>query len=239
MKYRNWQFALLAILVLSGCSASKQARSVEHSGFLGGLYTQMQEGKEGEALLVYHNPKADKVPKGYYTKILLDPVLVYRGLSSHTVGVPQEEAQLAADTFYALIHENLSKDYDMVKKPGPNTLRFQIAIVGLEKSNPTLDVISSVPAPYNVLGLSSALTNLSTGKALFKGEVAIEMKVSDGHSGELWYAGVDRRVGGNALNAESFNSWGDVHAAFKYWAEITRYRLCQSREETKCVKPKS
>ncbi len=239
MKWRYLQWIFIVLLVTSGCSASKQARSVDHSGFLGGLYTQMHEGKEGEALLVYHNPNTDKYPKGHFTKILLDPVLVYREPTSRLDGVSQKEAQLAADTFYALIHDNLSKDYEMVKKPGGNTLRFQIAIVGLEKSNPTLDVVSSVPAPYNVLGLSSALTNLTTGKALFKGEAAIELKVSDGDTGDLIYAGVDRRVGGNDLNGESLDSWGDVHAAFKYWAEMTRYRLCQSREETKCVEPES
>ena len=38
------------------------------------------------------------------------------------------ESQLMADTFYALIYQEVSKDYDMVDKPGPNTLRAQIAI---------------------------------------------------------------------------------------------------------------
>jgi len=239
MNWRYLQLGLIVILVASGCSATKQASSVEHSGFLGGLYPQMQEGKEGQALLVYHNPKADKYPKGYFTKILLDPVLVYRGVPSRMADVTQEEAQLAADTFYALIQENLSKDYEMVKKPGPNTLRFQIALVGLEKSNPTLDVVSSTPAPYNVLGLTSALKALTTGRGLFKGEAEIELKVSDGHTGELLYAGIDRRFGGQGINSEILDSWNDVHAAFKYWAEMTRYRLCQSREETKCVEPES
>lgn len=239
MNWRNVPLAVIVILVCSGCSATKQARSVEQSGFLGHIYPLMQKGQEGEALLVYHHPKAKEKPKGYYKKILLDPVLIYRGQKARMEGVTLAEAQLAADTFYAMIYENLSKDYEMVKKPGPNTLRIQIALVGLEKSNPTLDIISSVPAPYNVLGLSSALVNLSTGKALYKGEAAIESKVSDGHTGKLLYAGIDRRVGGNALNSESFDSWSDVNRAFIYWAEMTRYRLCQSREEKNCIEPES
>ncbi len=113
-------------------------------------------------------------------------------------------------------------------------MRFQIALIGVDKSIPVLDVISSVPAPYNVAATSSTLVNLFRGKALFKGEATIELKVSDGKTGELWYAGVDRRVGSNALGWESFDSWSDVHKAFKYWAEMTRYRLCQSRGEEDC-----
>ncbi len=42
--------------------------------------------------------------------------------------IPQDQAQLMADTFYALIYQEVSKDYEMVDKPGPKTLRAQIAI---------------------------------------------------------------------------------------------------------------
>ena len=241
----NWRFlqlAIIVILVVGGCTASNQARSVQqsqYSGFLGDLYPLMQEGKDGEALLVYNNPNNPPSPSRYYTKILLDPVLIYRGRLARMEGVTQEEAQLAANTFYAMIHEELSKDYEMVSKPGEHTLRMQIAIVKLEQSIPALDVVSSVPAPYNVLGLSSALAKLGTGKALFKGEAAIEAKITDGHTGEIRGATIDRRVGGNDLNAESFDSWADVNAAFRFWAQEARYRLCLSRGEQRCPKPEA
>ena len=239
---RNWRcislFAVVVMLTFVGCSASKQARVVhQYSGFLGDLYPLMQEGKEGEALLVYNNPNNPPAPSRYYTKILLDPVLIYRGKQARMQGVSQEDAQLAADTFYAIIHEELSKDYEMVKKPGEHTLRMQIAIVKLEESIPALDVVSSVPLPYNMLGLSSALVNLSSGKALFKGEAVIEAKITDGHTGEIRGATIDRRVGGNDLNGESFDSWADVNAAFKFWAQEARYRLCLSRGDKDCVQP--
>ncbi len=230
--------AFLTLLLIFGCSTTKQARTVGESGFLGDIYPLMEEGKEGEPLLVYHNIKATKkIPKDYYTKILLDPILIYRGQKESMEGISQSVAQLIADTFYALINEELSKDYEMVKIPGKNTLRIKIAVVALSESTPILDVISSTPAPFNAFQASSSLVDLATGKALFKGEASIELIVSDGQRGELLFAGIDRRVGSNKLDSEIFDSWSDVDQALKYWAEMTRYRLCQSREEPNCQMP--
>ena len=40
---------LIMVALLVGCASTKQARSMEKSGFLGDLYPLMQKGKEGEA----------------------------------------------------------------------------------------------------------------------------------------------------------------------------------------------
>ena len=37
---------------LSGCGATRHARSVEESGFLSGAYSMMREGKNDEALRI-------------------------------------------------------------------------------------------------------------------------------------------------------------------------------------------
>src|SRR4026207_1474465 len=39
------------VVLLAACSPTKQARSVETTGFLGTLYPLMHKGEEGEALL--------------------------------------------------------------------------------------------------------------------------------------------------------------------------------------------
>ena len=207
-----WSFVLMSLLLLTnGCASTGQARSVETSGFLQDLYPRMHKGKEGEALLVYKNPHGI-VPVHKATKIMLDPVLIYRGQDIKMNGMPQEQAQVMADTFYALIYQELSKDYEMVKQPGPDTLRAQVAIVHMEQSYPALDIISTIPAPLNVLALGSALKAVATGKPAFTGEAAVEAKVSDAQTGEVLAAFVDRRVGKKKLDAESFNSWADVYS---------------------------
>jgi hypothetical protein len=242
---RSW---LLTVLLIAGlcataaCGATKQARTVERLGFLKDLYPKMIEGDEnaGESLLVYRNPRVASIPPNTYKKFMLDPVLVFRGPQSKMNGISQHQAQLMADTFYALIYQEVSKDYEMVDKPGPDTLRAQVAITHLEESWPMLDVVSTIPAPMNVLAAGSMLKNVATGKPAFKGEAVIEAKVTDSQTGDVLRAGVDRRVGAKKLSAESFNSWSDVYESLRYWAENGRYQLCKARQLHKdCPKPRA
>ena len=237
---RLLSFLLIAgILAGPGCAATKQARTVERLGFLKDLYPKMVEGNEdaGESLLIYRNPRVAQIPPNTYKKFMLDPVLVFRGPKSKMEGISQEQAQLMADTFYALIYQEVSKDYEMVDKPGADTLRAQVAMTHLEESWPMLDVVSSIPAPMNFLAAGSLLKTVATGKPAFKGEAVIEAKVTDSQTGEVLRAGVDRRVGKKRLSAESFNSWADVYESLRYWAENGRYQLCQARHQKDCTKP--
>jgi hypothetical protein len=237
------RLALIAlVLIVSGCAATKQARTVDRLGFLKDLYPAMAQGNEdaGESLLIYKNPKVALLPPNSYTKIMLDPVLIFRGQESKMGGISQDQAQLMADTFYALIYQELSKDYEMVEKPVPSALRAQIAITHLEKSWPMLDVVSSIPAPMNALAAGSLLKTVATGKPAFTGEAVIEAKVTDAQTGEVLRAIVDRRVGTKKLDAESFNSWSDVYESLRYGAENARYQLCKARQiRTDCPKPRA
>ena len=229
-------------LFLPGCAATKQARTVERLGFLKELYPKMSEGNEnaGESLLIYKSPKVVLIPPNTYTKFMLDPVLIFRGPESKMHGISQNQAQLMADTFYALIYQEVSKDYEMVDKPGPDTLRAQIAITHLEESWPMLDVVSGIPAPMNALAAGSLLKTAATGKPAFTGEAVIEAKVTDAQTGEVLRAAVDRRVGTKKLDADSFNSWSDVYESLRYWAENGRYQLCKARQiRTDCPKPRA
>ncbi|HEV2172614.1 MAG TPA: DUF3313 domain-containing protein [Nitrospira sp.] len=226
-------------VMLTGCGATKQARSVTTSGFLQDLYPEMREGKGNEALLVYRNPKVDWGTKATYRKVLLDPVMIWRGKDSTLEGPERKEVQAIADAFYALLYQELAKDYEMVTEPGSKTLRMQAALTDVGQSRPVLDILSSVPAPFNVAFVASTVKTLSTGKPLFKGEASIEGKVMDADSGEVLAAAVDRRVGGRFLDREVFDSWNDVHGALRYWAQLTRFRLCQMRKQTDCAQPES
>ena len=242
MKCLHALLLITLLLSISGCAATKQARTVERLGFMKDLYPRMTEGDEhaGESLLIYKNPKVPHIPPNSYTKIMLDPVLVFRGPQSKMQGISQDQAQLMADTFYALIYQEVSKDYEMVNKPGPSTLRVQVAFTHLEESWPVLDVVSSIPAPMNALAAGSMLKNVATGKPAFKGEAVIEAKVMDAETGEVLRAVVDRRVGKKRLHADSFNSWSDVYESLRYWAENGRFQLCKARgHQSDCPKPRA
>lgn len=229
---------VLGLLVcLVGCAPTKQARSVETSGFLGDLYPMMRKGSDGEALLIYKSAKVAAIPRGTYTHVLLEHAEIWGPPT--TDAKRQKEAQHVADLLYSLVYLSLSKDYDMVAEPGPGTLRIQAAITRADPAYVVLRAVSTIPAPMNVLALGSLLKNLGTGKPLFVGDASIEVKISDAQTGEILGAAADRRVGNKRLDADSFNSWDDVHKMLEIWTDMTRYRLCSERGGANCVKPKT
>jgi hypothetical protein len=126
----------------------------------------------------------------------------------------------------------------MVAEPAPNTLHVQAAITKADPAYVVLRAVSTIPAPMNVLAVASLLKNLGTGKPLFVGDVSVEMKMADAQTGEVLVAVADRRIGKKRLDADSFDSWDDVHKALEYWAELGRFRLCKQRGDQNCVAPK-
>jgi len=226
---------LSMVVLLAACAPTKQARSVETTGFLGTLYPLMHKGEEGEALLIYKNPKLATIPRGTYKKMLFDHVQVWGPPTLDEARL--KEAHHVADLLYSLVYQSLSKDYEMVAEPGPNTLHVQAAITKADPAYVVLRAISTIPAPMNALAVASLLKNLGTGKPLFVGDVSVEMKMVDAQTGEVLVAVADRRIGKKRLDADSFDSWDDVHKALEYWAELGRFRLCKQRGDQNCVKP--
>jgi hypothetical protein len=223
------------LLILAGCAPTKQARSVEPSGFLADLYPLLHKGSDGEALLVYRNPAVAAIPRGTYTKILLDHAQIWGPPT--TDASRQKEAQHIADILYGLAYLSLAKDYELVSEPGPQTLRIQAAITRADPAYVVLRAVSTIPAPMNAFAVASLLKNLGTGKPLFVGDASIEVKFSDARTGQVLGAGADRRVGNKRLDADSFDSWDDVYKTLEVWTEMLRYRLCTERGGTNCMKP--
>ena len=235
--------SLLVCLVIgvSGCASTQEARSVEKSGFLGD-YSMLKEGTrnttgfgsdvENQALLVYKNPNADWKK---YKKIQLDPVTVWLGPNSKMKEVKAEDRQRLANLLWSKIDEQMRKDYEMVSQAGPDVIHLQVAITEGEESNAFLDTVSSVIPQTRML---SGAKSVATGVSLFTGSASVEMKATDGETGQLLVAAVDRRGGTKSLSGVT-NSWNDVEEAFRYWAEKMRYRACQWRGGKNCVEPKA
>jgi len=231
---------LVLMLVVTGCAATQEAKSVEKSGFLGD-YSLLKEGErstisesaEDQALLVYRNPAADW-PK--YRKIQLDPVTVWMsGKDSQLKDVSVEDRQRLAALLWSKLDESLRKDYEMTSQAGPDVLRIQAAITEAESSNAVLDTVTSVIPQARLL---SGMKSLATGVSLFTGSASAEMKITDTETGTLLVAAVDRRGGTKSLSGVT-NSWNDVDEAYRFWAEKVRYRLCQWSGGMNCVEPKA
>jgi hypothetical protein len=230
----------LCILIgATGCAATQPARSVEKSGFLGD-YSMLHEGKRGlvsegledEALWIYKNPQADWRK---YKKVQLDPVTVWLGKDSKMKDMTAEDRQRLANVLWSKLEGSLSKDYEMTNELGPDVIRLQVAITEGDKANVVLDTVSSVIPQARML---SGAKSVATGVSLFTGSASVEAKATDGGTGDIIAAAVDRRGGTKSLRGVT-NSWNDIDEAYRFWAEKTRYRLCEWRGATNCVKPEA
>ena len=220
---------LLAAVVLAGCGSSRPVRNVQPQGFLGD-YSRLTPGAEGEAALRYINPDARWAS---YDKVIVAPVTVWR--SPATAEIPEADLKTAADYLYAQLREQLGKDFQLVDRPGPDTLRVEAALTGAKAANQTMVVVSSVVPIGAAL---SGTYEYVTGKPTFQGEAAVEAKITDAQSGEVLAEAVDRRMGGRALNSAA-TQWTDVNNILSYWAQQTRFRLCELQKRTGCERPKT
>lgn len=189
-RFQTW--TLVGIIIVSvlfaACAVKKQARNVEGSGFLED-YSILKKGDKNTALLNYVNPTAAWVS---YNKILLDPVIFYQRVEDRAKGMPQEDIQRMINNFNKLLHEELSKNYEMVTVPGPRTLRIKVAITDVEKAWVGLHTVTSIlPVGWVLQGAK----DFATGKPNFSGEATVEIKIEDAEKTQLLVAGVDRRVG--------------------------------------------
>lgn len=225
--------ALIVATLIAGCADTTRDRNVQYSGFLGD-YSKLVKGGDKQGQRRYVRPDVDWAS---YTKVLLDPVMLWRGDESRSDGVAAHDAQAMTDFFHGVIYQDMeSQGFEMVTSPTPGALRVQVAMTKLNESNVAMDVVSRVTRVGHVV---SALDKLVTGKPAFVGEAEIEVKVTDAMSGELLAAGVDHRVGGMRLNASSFSSWGSVQKMMQLWAAYGSYNLCELQKRSTCVEPKS
>lgn len=232
----NWLLRVVllsALALLIGCTTrqSKQARTVEKSGFLGD-YSMLSPGGEGEALLFYENPEANWPS---YNKIFLAPVAYYGGRETYPKGFTRADLQKLVNRFYYILYNDLAEDYQMVDEPAPDTLRIQVALTSVGESSQTADSVSAV-APVIVNPIRNFAGSLS-GETIFAGQASIEAKITDGLTGKLLYAAVDRRVGQRSTSGSSTRRTADVEEIMWYWGDLARYRLCTLRGGEKCIRP--
>ncbi len=227
MNYKQRLMGVSTAALLAACAATQEVREVTPAGFLGD-YSMLRPGQEGEAALVYLNPNARFAG---YDRVLVDSVTVWT--DPGTADMPAEDRQNLADGLYNKLVAALQSDYQIVTTPAPGVLRVSAAITGAEKRNVVLDTISTI---HPGTRLVSQAKSMVTGTQSFVGEASIEGKITDAQSGELLFAAVDRRGGGKTL-AKGIDSWADVDAAFDYWSQKLRYRLCQESGRGGCAAP--
>ena len=230
MRITSTVMIMLLVAAVAGCARSEQTTDVQQSGFLGD-YSKLEPGESGEAAFRFVNAETNWAS---YDKIMLDSVPVWRSAGDENdEDLPIEDQQRLANNLHGLLYQELEKDYTMVSEPQRGAIRIQVALTGAERSNATLDVVSTVIPIGFVL---TEATEFATGKPTFAGGASVELKVTDSATGEILAAAIDKRAGGKDLEG-AFDSWDDVNSSFLYWSQLARQRLCERRGETECVEP--
>lgn len=224
MRFRSALVASATVLTLTACAATtKQAPLPEivESGFLTD-YSLLAPGGDDQAQLLYRNPNADF---SKYDKVIFDRVHVWRAQEDGLDDLEEAELQQLADDLYHAIRSRLEDDYTFVEEPEESAMEIHMALTDVKKSNVALDVFSTVAPPARLI---SELRGLSTGTQAFVGAAMIEIEIDDSDSGEILVAAIERRLGRKSLEG-AFDSWGDVHAAFEFWAKRIDTRLGEAR----------
>jgi hypothetical protein len=228
VRIANPAAVILAVLMIGACGGSYQARQMDVKQSVLVNPSLLEKGGEGQALYRYINPKRNMEQ---YTKVMVDPVLIVKEAE-----LDQDELdnyQKLANNGFLYLSRELQQDYDIVKSPGPNTLRIQMAILDADNSKPVRNLLSSV-SPVGIV--VNAATYTATGKQAGVGEISAEFKLADAKTGVLLGAAMDTRVGGK--NPEGIvDPWYNADEALKYWAKRIRYILCTERSGKNCVKP--
>ena len=183
-----WMACTLVVVFTAslGCAGTRPARRVEARAFLSD-YARLEAGSGRAGHVTYRNPSA---PLEAYDEILLEPVQIWR--SPETEDLSIEDGRQFANRLYSLLHARLSRDFRMVSAPSRRTLRIEVAVTGALPWSAVPDTASTVPA--HARGVAE-LTRLASGTPAFIGEASIEVRISDGQSGEVLMEGVDQRVG--------------------------------------------
>ena len=213
---------LLCVFVVSGCAASRPARTVQHSGFLAD-YSKLMPGMKGDANQVYHGPRAkDQLVFNNYKKIYIDPVAIYRKPSDDKSKMTPKDLEAIANNFYGMLVDALKPDYEIVRKVGLQSLRLTVAITNAEKDGAVLDTVSTL-LPTTLV--ASTLFSYAADSPGFSGDITIETRVTDASTGEILVASVDRRLGAKNLSADLFDKWQTVNNAIAFWSKRQRYNF--------------
>jgi Protein of unknown function (DUF3313) len=218
-----------ACLVGNGCATSKQARSVTpekgEASVLGDDGALLQEGKDGQPLLIYESSSANW---SGYSKVIIMPVKFAKpeGASANDL----QDLQTLTDSMQAALVRELGQILEIVTEPGPGTLRVETSLYDAQKKKTAGNLISGV---LPVGALVNGIVVAARGKSLFVGELSEEMKITEAMSGKLIAEAVDRRVGRKYQSAE-FTTWGEAHDAIEYWAKSAHSAICKRKGMTEC-----
>lgn len=191
----------VAALTLTACAG---VQPVPYQGI--DATSQMKQNRDDDA---------DKTPYRYaapviwsrYSRVLLEPVVVYQGADNQFGAMKEADKAALADYMKTTFSEKLSQHFDLANQANPNTLRIKLTLTGAETTTPFVGQFAHFDIGGN---LYNGVQAIRGGKAAFSGSVSYAVEVYDGANGRLLKAYVSKQYP-NAMNLPA--AFGSLHAA--------------------------
>jgi hypothetical protein len=155
--------------------------------------------------------KSGRIPYQYrapvnwrqYDKIIVDPVVIYKGPDNQFVKIDEnEKAELAADMANQF-RKKLGSRFRTVETPGPGTLRLRLTLTGARKTTPVLGPLSRIDVGGGVYNTVQAVRDQ---EGAMTGSVSYAVEIHDTESNTLLYAYVTKQYPGAMNIGATFSS---------------------------------
>jgi hypothetical protein len=204
-------------------TSKKQDKLLTHeSGFLGDSYSKLQPDPGNSDWLIYF--KNQDVLRESNT-FLLEPVKIFLVPEAQQRDIDPADLAKLADYFSKAMKEELQAGhYNLVTEPGPGVMLLRFAITNVEpnggKTNAVVSGAEAVATHGVAPGAGLLVPRLKVGRVSIEGEMVdsasgqVEMAFMTSKSGRRFFSGL-----------KAFQKWGDIDAAFRFWAKNFRQRL--------------
>jgi len=210
-------FALYALcfVFLAGCASVDPTPS---AGFLNS-YSRLESVDEKGLLRIY---KSDEIDLTSYTKIIIEPVVVYLHSEAKANALDPKTLSELTDAFEEELKTELGAHLEVVDKQGLGVAVIKVALTDVKPNIALLNIHWTTSMSKHGMGGAS-----------------MEAEISDSRTGELLFAIKDTRRGQSITFDKEIakhyigglSKWGHTKGVFEQWAKYFAEQFGHGEEE--------
>jgi uncharacterized lipoprotein YmbA len=191
----------IACAALVGCSS---VQPVAYSGIDSSSYLQPNSQRDAARIPYRYATLADW---RRYRKLIIDPVIVYRGPDNQFGTMHDADKTTLASYMQTTFAQKLGKHFELSNTAAPDTLRLKLTLTGAETSTAVLSTVSR----FDIAGgLYNGVQAIRGGNGAFTGSVTYAVEIYDASTNRLLHAYVSKQYP-NAMNIGA--TFGSLSAA--------------------------
>ena len=205
------RLSLAAIsLALAGCGT---ADPVAYSGIASsGRLAPNPQDETGRVPFRYAIP----VDWRSYNRIIIDPVMIYRGGDAQFGDMSEEDKAELAHAMEVAFVEKLKTRFTLAGDPAPGTLRLRLTLTGASTSTPVLSTLTRVDIGG---GLYNGVQAVRGGEGMFTGSVIYAAEIYDAPSNRLLDAFITKQYPGSMNIGATFGTLDAAKTGIEKGAE--------------------